>query len=264
VRFVLVFLVAGLACHSRSQPIAVADAALLEIPEAEAPFAETKLPPLSADGGWMQFANETYIAIPLGAREPRPIVVGLHGAQDRPDWSCAEWFGALAGFPFVVCPRGVPLGEGYAWTSVDAIASAAERAINLVRDRYKDWVAAGGALYGGWSQAAMLGPLVLAKRPDLFDAAVLVELGYSPMDPAATAASVRASKIKGLGIVCATARCETWAFSAKKELAKAVRTTTLTAGHRGHTFDGEVAKQTYDAVRFVEEGDARYEGLFSR
>src|SRR5512143_1203126 len=46
------------------------------------------------------------ISIPLGAREPRPIVVALHGAADKPGWACGEWRAIVDAYPFVVCPRG--------------------------------------------------------------------------------------------------------------------------------------------------------------
>src|SRR5262245_55783039 len=31
------------------------------------------------------------VAVPLGAREPRPIMIALHGGSDQPDWACGAW-----------------------------------------------------------------------------------------------------------------------------------------------------------------------------
>src|SRR5437660_1672656 len=46
------------------------------------------------------------VSVPLGAREPRPIMVALHGGSDRPERACPAWRIAAEAYPFVVCPRG--------------------------------------------------------------------------------------------------------------------------------------------------------------
>ena len=46
------------------------------------------------------------VTVPLGAREPRPLVVALHGGSDRPEWACSAWRSISEGHAFVVCPRG--------------------------------------------------------------------------------------------------------------------------------------------------------------
>ena len=49
-----------------------------------------------------------FVAVPLGAREPRPLMVALHGGSETPNKStvCPAWREITAGYPFVVCPRG--------------------------------------------------------------------------------------------------------------------------------------------------------------
>jgi hypothetical protein len=262
------------ACHSpksertttTNSSAAVPDAAAPAIASASASASVIQtLAPLAPEGGWFQTVTDdagvpTYIAVPTGATTQRPIVVGLHGAQDRADWACSEWFGALGGRAFVVCPRGVPLAEGFAWSSVDQIASKSEAALALVRARWGAWISDGRALYGGWSQAATLGALVLEKRPDLFDAAVFVELGHTPLDAHVVALSIRKSGVRAAAIVCATGSCEAWATGAKPAMT-GFPFAWYTAGHRGHVFDGEVAKRVYEAITFVEKDDARWAPL---
>jgi hypothetical protein len=259
-------LAALVACRSRSDvvPAHAVEAAAPPAPPPPAPRAEG-LAPLAPPGGWFQKITDdagvpTYVGVPTGATSKRPVVVGLHGAQDRPDWACAEWFGALGGRAFVVCPQGSPLAGAFAWSSVDQIAKKSEEALALVRDRWAPWVADGAALYGGWSQAATLGAAVLAKRPDLFDAAVLVELGHTPLDARAVAYQLRAARVRAVAVVCATGSCEAWCAKAKPVMT-GFPFACSTAGHRGHVFDGEVAKRVYDAVAFVERGDPRWSPL---
>src|SRR5688500_9215499 len=46
------------------------------------------------------------VSVPLGAHEPRPVVIALHGGSERPERACPEWRIATDAHPFVVCPRG--------------------------------------------------------------------------------------------------------------------------------------------------------------
>ncbi len=260
------------ACRSRAVATPALDAAGAPVAPvvAAADAGEPALSPLAPDGGWFQsFADDagatTYVAVPTGATTRRPIVVGLHGAQDWPDWACSEWFGALGGRAFVVCPHGSRTGpDAWAWSSVDQIAKVSADALALARAHFGAWIADGPALYGGWSQAATLGAFVLAK-PDaapLFDAGVFVELGHTPLDPRAVAAAVRASRARAIAVVCATSSCEAWCARAKPAMT-GFAFECESAGHRGHTFDGVVAERVWDAARFVESGDPRWEPLFS-
>ena len=134
------------------------------------------------------------------------------------------------------------------------------RSRSRARAHFGAWIDDGPALYGGWSQAATLGAFVLAKRPDLFGAGVFVELGHTPLDPRAAAASIRASHARAIAVVCATASCEAWCERARPAMT-GFAFACVSAGHRGHTFDGVVARGVWDAVRFVESDDPRWTPL---
>src|SRR2546423_8482439 len=41
------------------------------------------------------------VSVPLGAREPRPIMFALHGSSDRPDRACPAWRTPTEPNPFV-------------------------------------------------------------------------------------------------------------------------------------------------------------------
>src|SRR5262245_2305001 len=58
--------------------------------------AESWLITLPAEG-----FEDVFTSVPLGAAEPRPVVVALHGIQDRAEWACGEWRGAAGPHPFV-------------------------------------------------------------------------------------------------------------------------------------------------------------------
>src|SRR5580693_3455986 len=46
------------------------------------------------------------VSVPLGAREPRPIMIALHGGSEKPERACLAWRTITEAYPFVICPRG--------------------------------------------------------------------------------------------------------------------------------------------------------------
>src|SRR5262249_55456731 len=59
----------------------------------------------------VQGFGEATVSVPLGATEARPLLIALHGNFDRPEWQCGTWRGITHGYPFIVCPRGVPRSD---------------------------------------------------------------------------------------------------------------------------------------------------------
>src|SRR5687767_4566662 len=80
----------------------------------------TELPPLE-NVSWLEElplsdGSVGYVAPPVGAREPRPLIVAVHGAGDRANWACGGWRLAASAYAFVVCPSGLPMGaERFGW-----------------------------------------------------------------------------------------------------------------------------------------------------
>jgi predicted esterase len=141
-----------------------------------------ELAPLQGD--WlerMELAGDqvVYVAPPVGAREPRPIVVAVHGAGDRPDWACGGWRLGTDAFAFVVCPQGFPMSTTtFGWRNEGTLLSAVDAAIAAVRERYGSHVADAPAVYAGFSQGAKLAAKVLVQRASQFPLGVFAEGGY--------------------------------------------------------------------------------------
>jgi len=180
---VLALFIAG--CHEPPPPAPAAPSAPRPEPLREAQ--RHALEPLGGDQlehVTFEHGIEAWVAKPLGATGPRPVIVGVHGAGDRADWSCTEWAATTAGQVWVVCPRGVPSQwAGYhSWGSAEMIASRAELVLAHVRDRYGAYVSNAPLTYGGWSQGATLGSAVVASRPGQYGTANLVEAGFTAPD----------------------------------------------------------------------------------
>jgi poly(3-hydroxybutyrate) depolymerase len=232
------------------------------------------LDPLQASG-WLEHiddpahepgsreAEDVFVAVPLGARDARPVVVAVHGAGDHPGNACAEWNGVLGGFAFIVCPHGFPAGKDrYSWGSADDVAARAERALELVRGRYDRHVASGKAVYAGFSQGATLGPAAVKARPQLFGAVALVELGHTPVDLRGVVNALGAAGTGNVLIGCTSGGCDAWAKRAKSALEReGIAVRTVSTGNRGHVFDDALAKALAPHIPWLVGDDPRWKGI---
>ena len=222
--------------ETRSAVIA-AESVAAPTPPAPPPALEgAPLERLELEGG-----AHAYVALPVGARDKRVVVVGVHGAGDRADWSCTEWQAVTAGWAFVVCPEGVrhPTAPStFVWGSAESIAAQADQAVRALRAKYGAWVQDGPLVYGGWSQGGTLAAQVIGSRPGVYDRAVLVEVGHTPLDASQTAASLVAGGVTRTVVSCSSWNCRNFAQSferAAKRRGLAVRVNDV--GLRGHWFD---------------------------
>jgi hypothetical protein len=202
---------------------------------------------------------EYFVSVPDGAAAARPVIVGVHGAGDRPDWSCAEWRAVTSAFAFVVCPRGFPLGkDAYAWGSAEAIALRAERALDAARGRFGDRMATGPVVYGGWSQGASFAARAIAASKVAFGAVVLVEIGHNPIDARAVASDLAKRGVTRAIVACSTLACRGFATEIGAARRR-VDVRVVDVGLRGHYFDGPMQDALGEALPWLVEGDRRWE-----
>ena len=250
--------------RSEPKPASIASEPALAPPPAEAPLLPAlegaPVERLELPGG-----KHAFVALPVGARDKRAVVVGVHGAGDRPDWSCSEWQAVTAGWAFVVCPQGVPHPtdrSAFVWGSAEAIAAQADVAVQALRARYGAWVEDGPLIYGGWSQGASLAAQVIASRPGTYDRAVLVEVGHTPLDAQQVAASLVAGGVTRAVVSCSSLKCRGFATAfegAARRRGLPVRVNDV--GLRGHWFDEPVGRTLGPAFVWMVEDQRRFAGL---
>jgi predicted esterase len=235
----LLALVASNGCSRASEPERPRERGQLSVAPRhdEAPIAVTEhpdpatsattspvLPPLR--GEWLEHlgseAEPVLVTPPLGAVEPRPLVVGVHGAGDRPDWACGGWRLAAQAGAFVVCPQGSPMpGHSFGWSSPQALARSVERAIDVARQRYGAHVATGSVIYAGFSQGATFAEPLLRKHAARFPIAILAEGGYQTSRDPSFARAYREAGGRRIALVCGSRACFKSASFAKKVLESA-------------------------------------------
>lgn len=246
--------VSTLSCHDRSSSdsssATIATVNTSAMPALVASSASrTSLPPL--DSNWLVrmplegFGNAV-VAAPTGATSPRPILIGVHGIRDRPEWACGEFLGVTRGHPFILCPHGVPVDAGpndtLGFRTVDELKREIYAGIAAIRARFGRYVAEGPMIYGGFSRGAFFGVPIAADDPASFPIVVLGEGGQSPWT---TERALRFARGGGKRVlfVCSTAECEMQTPRAVAILKQAgIEAKMISAGHIGHIVDDRVVR----------------------
>jgi predicted esterase len=204
------------------------------------------------------------VSVPLGATESRPVVLVLHGNFDRPEWQCGVWREITKGYPFVVCPRGVPRRDAGSsqdrWTygKPADVRREIDAALAALQVRFGDYVAPGPIVYVGFSLGAILGVGIVTDDADRFPRAVLVEGGLSNWSQARAKAYADAGGKRVL-FACGQRSCKAESKGAEKLLGRlGVEARSVWGGDVGHTYDGPVADQVAQALPWLVSDDPRW------
>ena len=201
------------------------------------------------------------VSVPLGATEPRPVVIALHGIADRPEWQCGTWRGISDGHPFVLCPRGIPSGGGqdaFTYPDLERTERELRRALTALKARFGDHVASGGVVLAGYSLGATRAAAIARREPSFFANVVFVEGGHETWT-ASHAAVFQEGGGKSVLFVCAQPRCVE-AANVKRQITEraGLRARLVDAGPLGHVFDGRVAQAVKEAWPWLVAEDPRF------
>jgi predicted esterase len=158
---------------------------------------------LELDGG-----HEAYVCPPIGAREPRPLIVAVHGAGDRPEWACGGWRMVAGEHAFVVCPQGKKMdATRFGWDSPETMRKRVASAIGAARARFGEYIAEGPTLFVGFSQGATLAGPTLLDPAQSFPFIALAEGGYDLLRDRAFLGKLKARGVESVLLACGTPAC---------------------------------------------------------
>ena len=202
--------------------------------------------------------SEASVTLPLGATEARPVVLGVHGAGDRPEWSCGEWRAVVDSYAFVVCPHGAPRGGAFVWQSSDQLEKRAMAALAAVREKYAPYVLDGPVVYAGFSQGSYLAPYVIRKHPDVFSMMALDEGGYEQTGGDFPRVFAHGGGRRAV-LMCSTPMCE-GGFSPSRVLLEraGVDARVQKLGPFGHTVNDTVIAAIQPQMKWLVRDDARW------
>ena len=202
-----------------------------------------------------------FVSVPLGATEPRPLMVGMHGAGDRPEWACGGYRAATEAFPFIICPRGVsegPSSQKYVTPTAAWIEQDVTAAIKALRARFGGYVADGPLLYAGFSLGASRGARVIAGRAATFPVALLIEGAYAELTPE-LCRQYAAGGGRRVMLGCGQAGCKARFAGAERALrAAGIDVKILDAQTGRHNLDGAMMRELHDAWPWLVSDDPRW------
>ena len=152
--------------------------------------------------------HEAYVCPPIKAREPRPLIVAVHGAGDRAEWACGGFRMVAGEYAFVVCPQGLKMdATRFAWDNAETIRRRVENALVAVRARFGQYIADGPTLYVGFSQGATLAGPTLLDPEQSFPFVALAEGGYGLLRDRAFLGKLKARGVESVLLACGTPAC---------------------------------------------------------
>jgi len=236
------------------------------VPDASPPSA---LAPLT-DAVWLEAlpmppGRAAFVSVPLGATGPRPVMIGMHGAEDRPEWACGGYRAATDAFPFIICPRGIAHGSSapdkFFTPGPARLAEDIASALSALRARFGPYVAEGPLLYAGFSLGATHGAQLLAAQASTFPVALLIEGGYAQITPA-LAARYAEQGGKRVMLGCGQAACRPSFRAAERALRRAgIEVMVLDARTGRHNLDGPMMQALRYAWPKLVAGDSRWDAL---
>lgn len=191
--------------------------------------------------------GDAVVSLPLAAREPRRVVLALHGNFDRPEWQCAVWRKITRGEVFVLCPRGIPRRDvpkeldRWEWGSVAKTKAEIIASLAALRASYPEHVQSGALVFTGFSLGAILGARLI-QDPELdVGAAVLIEGGYQGWT--LSKARALAPRLSGLLFACGQSECRNaYRYQLEALWKKAGVAASMVADVKaGHTYDEPLA-----------------------
>jgi pimeloyl-ACP methyl ester carboxylesterase len=222
--------------------------------------------PLSASAAWIQLPLRGYgpatVALPLGATEKRPVVVALHAHATRPEHACTRWQRAADGWPFVLCPWGLPATAKASQTVTLGSADYTEREIvaglSELREAFGAYVSDGPPLLVGWSLGAEVAVELAGRDGARYERMALGEGAYADIE-ARTAARLRAAGVRRVLLVCSTLPCETsYSWTLDRLERAGVASHVSGAGNGEHPFDGPAVRAAARGWPWLVEGDPRF------
>jgi predicted esterase len=226
-------------------------------------------PPLAplTDSRWLERVDLPggevgFVSVPLGATKPRPVVVAVHGAGDRPEWACGGWRGVTEAFPFIVCPQGKPTGDGrFYWASSAQLDRVIQAAVSAVHERFGGYVADTPMVYAGFSSGAIYGASVVTRRAEEFPAIMMAEGGYEALTDLSFAARFFENGGRRALLGCSTGGgCLAKMSEARRLLSGAgVEARVNDAGTVGHNLNAEAVRSLRRDWPWLVEGRKGWE-----
>jgi len=160
------------------------------------------------------------VSVPLGAREPRPLMIALHGGSEKVEHACAAWREITDAYAFVVCPHGWGGDElRLGWRNAADTNRRISRAVEATRKTFGAWIKETPTIVlAGFSMGAVQVALVASRQPQTYRRIVIGDSAHRP----GSALTFAPAWVKGGGeralFLCTTSGCEPSMRAAAKKV----------------------------------------------
>jgi poly(3-hydroxybutyrate) depolymerase len=151
-----------------------------------------------------------FVSVPLGAREPRPIMIGLHGGSDRPELACSAWRRVAEAYPFVVCPRGFGGNEKrLGWRKSSDTARRIARAVAATKKIFGERIKTTPSIVlAGFSMGGSQVALLARDDPKTYRRIVVGDSAHDPRPALTFSRDWRRGGGERAVFLCTTSGCE--------------------------------------------------------
>jgi hypothetical protein len=139
-------------------------------------------------------------SVPLGATEPRPVVIVLHGKGESAGQYCKSWREISSALPFVLCP------ELTAEQDDGQVEAHLRGALRALKDEFAEYVGKGPFMLAGAGSRADVAIKIAQQEPSFFNRLILVEGGYATFS-ATTGGTYRQRGGQRVLFACASREC---------------------------------------------------------
>lgn len=198
------------------------------------------------------------VAVPLGARVPRPLLIALHGDADQPEWTCGGYRGVVGQRGFILCPRGTPRPDGrFTWESFEQSVTELRAALPALKARFPGHVAKDDVVL------AALGPSVdyaiglAVQEPKFFSRLLLVD-GSTRRLTLAAATRFADRGGKRVLVVCSRAGCDDDAAQRTASLRPGGVESRFVKLEKGQGLDADAVARIAQEWSWLTTGDTRW------
>ncbi len=233
------------------------------------------LPPLSGVAEFIKLRVpgflDAILFVPLGATSTRPVLVALHGNFDRPEWQCETWRAITDGYPFILCPRGIPRRDVSAkwdrweYSSLERADRELEAGLQALHEEFSRYISPGPVLFTGFSLGAILGVGILKRHPGQYGPVVFSEGGNERWSSATVRTIAPLDADGGTNVplrvlyACGQADCVFKSKATAKIIEGAGgQVRVVSGGNVGHMYDGPVAEAIKREWAWLIQDDPRW------